>query len=204
MGYQNREKEMKFIVEGAISIKEVDDILYEIYKNKNIERVEGNSKDVYWHPVSESSCDFTRVRYPSSSKDLPQLTVKKKDKGYILDRIEIDLDVCNADNAVKLVNMVIGKPAGDITKTYSVLFLNKKEENVSVYKVDGCDHIFLEIEARSSDKVRSFEKQLKKGLENHNFNLKRVYHSLYELIIKNKIKDISKEEQNDKSSSTKE
>jgi len=192
MGFQDREKEMKFIVKGATSIKEVEALLYKAYTNKNIEKVVGASKDVYWHPVEKSTCDFVRLRYPSTKTEPATLTVKKKDKGYMLDRIEIDVNFSGneSDKLEKLQIMALGKPAGSIFKDYSVLFLNKKEENVSVYKVKDSDHIFLEIEAQTTDKVRSFEAQLKKYLQDHNFDLVRIHQSLYDLFILGQVKEV--------------
>jgi adenylate cyclase class IV len=158
VGYNNREIELKLEVKNAKSIEDVSKRLEKIFNYTK--SIKGKSKDVYWETGDNSKADFVRLRlYPDSS---PQVTVKYTDKGTNFDRVEIDLNVDSAKNAVHLINSLFGKPKGSIVKEYQVYFLDEEDSNISVYKVKDDPRVFIEIEARTKKKVLDISKSVKK------------------------------------------
>lgn len=180
MGYQNREIELKLLAKNAESIDEVALKLEKVFNYKKT--IRGKSKDVYWDPVKGCKADFVRLRhYPES---WPQVTVKYTDKGSNFDRVEIDLSVESAKNATEIMKSLLGKPRGSVTKEYQVYFLDNKETNISIYKIEKDERIFLEIEARSKKKVLEIKKALNKYLPELGFST--VDKSLYQLFVAQK------------------
>jgi len=186
LGYANREIELKFLVEGALSIEEVDNIIQLLFPTST--KISGISKDTYWAPSRHSDCDFTRLRHRTSNDEKAQVTIKKTHRGSNLNRIEIDVEVEDASNMYLLLNHALGKPKGEIIKDYRVYFLNK-HKNVSTYQIIKDNKIFIEIEALNSDEVRKISRKLKDLFKNHNMNIRKVSQSLYQLfVLKEKMK----------------
>jgi adenylate cyclase class IV len=180
VGHQNREIELKLVVDNAKSIDEVAKKIEKVFNYKKTLR--GKSKDVYWDPIRGSKADFVRLRnYPES---WPQVTVKYTDKGSNFDRVEIDLSVESAKNATEIMKSLLGKPSGSVTKEYQVYFLDNKDTNISVYKIEKDSRIFVEIEARSKKKVLDIKKSLNKYIPELGLSL--VEKSLYELFVNKK------------------
>lgn len=178
MGYKNREIELKLEVKNVKKIEDVTKKLEKIFNYRKT--VKGKSKDLYWGASKSSKADFVRLRlYPDG---LPQVTVKYTDKGSNFDRVEIDVNVDDAENAIQLMNSLFGKPKGEIVKEYQVYFLDKEDSNISVYKIKNDPRIFLEIEARSKEKVLEISNSVKQY--SPELSVKRVGKSLFQLFLK--------------------
>jgi len=177
VGHKNREIELKLEVLNVKSLAEVSSQLEKVFNYRKT--VKGKSRDLYWKATEKSKADFVRLRlYPDSS---PQVTVKYTDKGSNFDRVEIDLNVDNAKNAVELINSLFGKPTGSIYKEYQVYFLDKEDTNISVYQIKNDPRVFIEIEARTKKKVLDLSKSLKTYFPK--LKTKKVNQSLYQLFL---------------------
>ena len=179
MGYKNREIEVKLLVKGITSLKTVNNHLEKMFPDPE-DLVIGKSKDVYFHPPVGSEVDFARVRF-FPDRDGGQLTIKASDKGNNVDRIEVDVEVKDCDQAVKFLNHLLGRePTGTLTKRYIVYFLDKRDTTVSLYQLVGDSRVFLEVEARSMAKVDKLLKELENILP---YELERVNSSLFQLFV---------------------
>jgi len=179
MGYKNREIEVKLLVLGTSSMKTVNGHLESLFPDPE-DLIIGKSKDVYFLPPPKSKVDFARVRY-YPDKDGGQMTIKASDKGNNVDRVEIDVEVSDCDQSVKFLSSLLGtEPSGTLTKRYIVYFLDKRDTTVSLYQVVGDSRVFLEVEARSMDKVNRLLAELKKTVP---FEMQQVHSSLFQLFV---------------------
>lgn len=180
MGYKNREIETKFIVTSYSSYREIEDSLNTLLNDDRATKISGASKDVYWKPPRGSEADFVRVRYLPED-DSGQLTLKHTDKDNTQDRVEIDVDVANPDQAVELYKRLLGDPAGIISKRYTVYFLDKRDTTVSLYKIQSDPRFFIEVEARTKEKMDKVISRLKEDI---GLSLEVVNKSLFDIFIK--------------------
>ncbi|MCM8763357.1 MAG: CYTH domain-containing protein [Candidatus Omnitrophica bacterium] len=179
MGFMNREIERKFVVKGVTQMQAVRNYMDRTYPDPE-EIIIGKSKDVYFNPPNDSKADFARVRFSHDSKK-GQLTLKSSDKGNNVDRIEIDVEVEDADQAVEFCKILINtEPSGIIDKRYIVYILDKKDTTVSLYQIVGDQRIFLEIEARALDKVDKVLAEIKKDLP---YALESLDKSLFQIFV---------------------
>ena len=179
MGYKNREIEKKFIVaDSKLSFKEVCYLArYAIVDWE--EQVSGRSKDLYWKSHDPVAADFIRLRYmPDGSGEL---TLKRADQGSNVNRIEIDVVVPEPKQTGKFLKQLFGDPLGDIHKDYFILRLDEEDTTVSVYKIKGRSHVFIEVEARTLAKVDGLAKRLSTRIK-----MNQEKRSLYELFFRSK------------------
>jgi adenylate cyclase class IV len=177
MGYRNREIEKKFEIKNGwrydATAKTVKCCLRKLIKKI----IHGDSTDIYFNTPKSIKADFARVRMMPHGE--AQMTVKHSDKGSTTNRVEIDVDVKDPAQAIAICTQFFGLPARSVRKRYSVFFLDKKDTNVSIYKVQGDHRIFLEIEARDIKKVERITKKLKKAIDLHHEKK-----SIYQLFVK--------------------
>lgn len=151
MGHKNREIEKKFTVDNG-NLDEVQSLIYQTLGDKNVDSIlHDASRDYYWDTPKGLNADFIRLRIMPD--DTAQLTLKHTDKGDNTDRIEIDVPVGSPDQGRAFLNHLIGESTGSVYKEYYVFFLDKRDTTVSVYRVRGDKRIFVEIEARSLERV---------------------------------------------------
>lgn len=174
MGYRNHEIEKKYTVNGHTLVSSFN-LLKKLLTSYRTDS--DTSTDVYWHiPANlKAKADFIRVRRFDNKHG--ELTVKKALKGNT-HRIEIDL-LANPKQSIALVDQLIGKRAGTITKTYKVLVLDKIGTTVSLYRVKNDKRIFLEVEARTLEQVNRIISKIKKVLE-----IEYEARSLYQIFLK--------------------
>jgi adenylate cyclase class IV len=143
-----------------------------------VKTIVGDSSDVYWLPSRPVTADFIRVRYHPAGGG--QITVKHEDKKDNLDRVEIDVDVQDPDQAVKMLKAAEGPPVGVLRKKYTVFFVDNDDTNVSVYKVRGDSRVFVEIEAKKEKVVNELVGTVRDGAK---YKLRRVASSLFSMFI---------------------
>jgi hypothetical protein len=177
MGFNNREKEIKLLVEGCADRKKIDKLCRKLFRP--VHTVDNKQRtDYFW---TSPKCNFYRVRQMGDKISGPgQTTVKKCDKGDNVDRLEIDVDVDNALQAIKQKTADTGKKPDTVCKIYSVLFLDDKETNISVYQVANDKNVFIEVEARNLRQVNQIVNSLKDLLP---YNLRQIKNSLYEMFV---------------------
>ena len=180
MGFNNRELEVKLLVDGQVSLTEISSLLKNMLEYKKI--IHETSKDEYWKPASVSKADFIRLRHYSNGR--AQLTVKYTDKGDNFDRVEQDLDVEDPKQMALMLNSILGKRHGEIVKEYVVFVMDAHDTTISVYQIKRDRRVFIEVEARTKKKVQYLVSQVQKIIPE--FSLIREKKSLYELFLKNK------------------
>lgn len=179
MGYKNREIEVKLLMQNVASMKAVDKHLQEMFPDPE-DLIIGKSKDVYFFPPEGSKADFARVRF-FPDRDGGQMTIKWSDKGNNVDRVEIDVEVSDCDQAVSFLEAFTGqKASGVINKRYIVYFLDKRDTTVSLYQVVNDSRVFLEVEARRMEKVDKLLEDIKKHIP---YSAERVNKSLFQLFV---------------------
>ncbi len=178
MGWGNREVEIKLQVLNDFTFNQVSSQLRDFYGDICDRIISGASKDIYFKAPRASKADFVRVRY-GTRDELSQITLKYSDRGTNKNRVEIDVEVSDPDQAEVLLKYCLGKPVGKIKKKYHVYFLNDYD-NVSCYQIDGDDRVFIEIEAKTRKKVDKLRKELTSTF----LDLKVINKSLYQLFLK--------------------
>lgn len=165
MGHRNREIEVKMLIAGQFGTicSELDKLLA---NEKPIIRV-GSSLDTYW-PVPDAEAQFLRVR---ERDGIRQITVKGKDRGDNVNRIEVDIDSTSEVHKIhRLIRCVLGKPAGIIAKTYRVWELESEYDTVCAYEVHQPANdlgVVVEVEARTEGRMRELERMV----INHFYNV---------------------------------
>lgn len=177
MGYKNREIERKFVIAEKDYNSGVRLLKRAIGNWDRL--VTGDSTDIYFEVPSNLPADFARVRMMPRGK--AQLTIKYQDRDCNLDRVEIDVNVDDPAQAIAFCTHLFGYPARSVRKKYLVLFLDDRDTNVSIYTVRGDKRVFIEIEARTVEKVEKITKRLGKKL-----SIEVEKRSIYQLFVKRK------------------
>lgn len=186
MSYRHREIEVKLLVKNT-SLDAANEVLASLFGKEKSRLIFGASLDTYWHVLGEVKADFIRMR---ERDGIRQITVKGKDKGHNLNRLEIDIDSTSSVNDIaKLLTAAHGKPAGKIGKTYYVYWLGRSEyETVCAYAVhiDGetYPHTVVEVETTSEERMQSVEKLVVCEFQARGMTIERAPGSLYEMFIK--------------------
>lgn len=181
MGHRNREIEVKLLVPGTYEFvcTELNRLLD---KEKPIIRV-GSSLDTYW-PVPDAEAQFLRVR---ERDGIRQITVKGKDRGDNLNRIEVDIDSTSETHRIhRLIRCVLGKPAGVIQKLYRVWELESEYDTVCAYEVTQPTNtmgVIVEVEARTEERMLELEKTVIRYFGYGGLVVTRAPGSLYEMFI---------------------
>lgn len=184
MSYRNREIESKLIVFDR-NLGYVNVVLAQLFDKEKTRLLFGSSVDTYWTiNNSEVDADFIRMR---ERDGIRQITVKGKDKGTNLDRLEIDIDsTTEVSKIMKLLTAAHGKPAGTVGKTYYVYWLGQSEyTTVCCYSVDGHNypHTIVEVETTSKDKMLELEAKVLDSFRNLGDRIERAPGSLFEMFI---------------------
>lgn len=88
------------------------------------------------------------------SRSLKEVTLKSKDKGNNLDRLELNLGVLDSQTAFSLLNHVHGKPIGVIHKDNEYVIFTKDQAVISIADVDG--ELYLEVEGENFHHVNEY------------------------------------------------
>lgn len=181
MSYRGREIEIKLAT--VTDLDAVHKVLGgELYVSRS---VYDSSTDTYWHLPSGVRGDFIRMR-ELGTDDRVQITVKGKDKGTNVDRIEVEIESTAGRYLTRnLLTAAHGKAAGTVTKTYHVYWLTGENEhtNVSCYSIDGVEGTYIEIESISLSKVIDLEAKVREILGRNGIHVREAGGSLYELYI---------------------
>lgn len=187
MGYRNREVELKLLVDGHSTMASVErairPLLSELTDQQARPVVVGCAADTYWAAPDESPADFIRLRIldEEDARGNPaQITLKSSDKGSNINRIEVDLGVSDHSQANKLLTLMLGDPLGQVTKRYTVFFLEDIHTTVSVYKVMKDKRIFVEVEATTLKRVKEITKIL---MDQGGLKFTRIPQSLFEMFV---------------------
>jgi adenylate cyclase class IV len=149
--------------------------------------VVGCASDTYWDVPEESQADFLRLRIldePDEGGNPAQITLKASDKGGNVNRVEVDLGVSDHVQANKLLTYLLGDPLGQVTKRYTVYFLEDVHTTISVYKVMKDKRIFVEVEATTLKRVKEMTKTL---VEKGGLKVERIPQSLFDMFVQKKI-----------------
>lgn len=181
MGFRGREIESKLIIPD-IHFQGLCMTLDELLADQQPIVRYGSSVDTYW-PVHDGrvDADFLRVR---ERDGIRQITVKGKDKGHNLNRIEIDIDSTSETHKIhRLVRCLLGKPAGVIAKTYQVWELDSEYDTVCAYQVTTprFQPMIVEVEARTEERMLELEALVREKFKG--YGIVRSPGSLFELFI---------------------
>jgi translation initiation factor 2 beta subunit (eIF-2beta)/eIF-5 len=158
-----REIEKKFIVDLPIeSARFRLDVMYPIAT-----RISGSSTDTFW---TQPGVDFVRLR-----KNTNELTIKVTDKATIEDRVEENVEVMDYETTKRFCNRTFGTPRGEIEKAYLVIFLD--DAILSLYTVEGREQVYLEVEAKSLEKVNEIAAYIEGFMP-----IKQEMRSLYQIV----------------------
>lgn len=183
MGYKDREIEVKLLTKSARSMKRVNVFVHNALENQYQCRpiIVGSATDIYWQAPEDSDADFIRLRELDNTDDKgcnSQITLKYSDKGGNINRVEIDVPIGDKAKGAKLLTYLLGDPLGTITKDYVVYFLDDEHTTVSVYQVIKDKRVFVEVEAKTMQRVRQII-----DLISGQYEYERVQQSLFELFV---------------------
>lgn len=154
IGY--RERESKFVVhESWTSALKA---LRKLYPDRSKELI-AQTIDDYWELPNKDS--FLRLRSSwgytgeGERRELREVTVKSKDKGNNLDRLEINAGIAGVKDMRALLKVALGPKVGRIAKVEYVYF-DANSMVISLTRIKG--KIYLEIESPSITRnlARSF------------------------------------------------
>lgn len=176
MNSSNREIEVKYRVDGY-SLTEMWTALNEM----GILEVERTvefclTKDFYF---AAPDVDIVRLRdslgwdQNGFSRQLRELTVKRKDRGNNFNRLEINAGITDCASQLEMLTLLFGEPIAQISKEERVMWL--KDGTILSLACIGSD-LFLEIEGPNEDTVYWYH-----DLFNNEFILSREDKSLIEI-----------------------
>jgi len=181
MGQRNREIEVKLKLSGITYATAVSELTELLREQNPLIRI-GSSLDTYWVTAEAPEAQFLRVR---ERDGIRQITVKGKDRGDNLNRIEVDIDSTSETHRIhRLMRCLLGRPAGIIQKTYQVWELESEYDTVCVYQltqpVQG--GLYVEMEARSMERMLELEQLVLRAFP----RAKRAEGSLFEMYVERK------------------
>ena len=181
MGYQNREVEVKLLVTNYSKMAAVDKRINEFLKEfyPNADYFKGKAGDMYWKAQNDVPGDFVRLRRKPGQKG-GYMTIKCQDKEVVTDRIEIDVDIPDLTQAVRLFTAERGHCAGDVVKTYHVYVLEDEHTTISVYKIVNDPRVFLEVEAKTNKRVQEITKAI---LDQTDLEMQWVNNSVFDIFV---------------------
>lgn len=125
-----------------------------------------------------------------------QITVKGKDKGTNLDRLEVDVDsTSDVAKITKLLTSAFGKSSGKVGKTYYVYWTGHSEHTtICCYSVnfpdktqlEGYPHIIVEVETISMDKMLELEARVITAFQETGMKIERAPGSLFDMFVNKK------------------
>lgn len=189
MGYKDREIEWKLLTDGFVSIAPVEKIITQLLLDVNNgdrgcrPTIIGCASDTYWSAPEESPADFVRLRVLDDTDEHgnpAQITLKASDRGGNVNRVEVDLGVSDHSQANKLLTMMLGDPLGQVTKRYTVFFLEDVHTTISIYKIVRDKRVFVEVEARTLKRVKEITRIL---VERGGLCFTRIPQSLYDMFV---------------------
>lgn len=190
MGFRHREIEVKLLVMN-MDLETVNRHLKSLFSTEITRTIFGSSVDTYWSLGEDVKGQFIRMR---ERDGIRQITVKGKDRGSNINRIEIDVDSTSDVSTInKLLNAAHGKAAGRIGKTYYVHWLEGESEhtNVCCYCVEPefmrvYPHIVIEVESTTESKMLEIEAKVSSHFSRQGYVIERAPGSLYEMFINTK------------------
>ena len=184
MNNNDREIEIKMEAIG-VTLEELDSKFRLLYYTGDKIQTHGQGKDVFWYPagIAGDTADFVRLR---EDGERCELTVKAKDKGDNLDRMEKNVAVLTSwEDTKSLMINVLGNPLGEVEKKYIVY--NDVESGVIVclYQVLGDeDRVFMEVEGPDFILVDEMARDIQDSFREYGgVVLYRNFESLYEMFI---------------------
>lgn len=176
-----RELEVKYVLK--LSLSRAERILQDLHDSKDESGYRTCfTVDNYWK--LKGKAQFIRVRDSWGRTDsgehctLKEVTVKAKDKGSNVDRLEVNAAVTQVKYLVKALSLALGRKPKRLAKADIVQFL-KDGTVYSLCVVEGTT--YLEVE---SPNLRLLEKHCKRALKAFKGYIRREPKSLYELYIK--------------------
>lgn len=151
-----RERESKFLVQETWT--EALAILRKLYPDRSKELI-AQTIDDYWELPNKAS--FLRLRSSwgytgdGERRTLREVTVKCKDKGDNLDRIEVNAGIGGVKDMRALLRVALGKKAGRICKTEWVYF-DSGGMVLSLSRIKGRLYIEIESSSKTRNLARSF------------------------------------------------
>lgn len=184
ISYRNREIETKLLAFNT-DLDRVNEMLNGMFGTQKTKLLFGSSVDTYWSIDREDvDADFIRMR---ERDGIRQITVKGKDKGTNLDRLEVDIDsTSDVSKITKLLTSAHGKPIGRIGKIYYVYWLGTYD-TVCCYTVDTVGgtypHTIIEIECTNTSRMLSLETKVLEEAKRLDIHMERAPGSLYEMFL---------------------
>jgi hypothetical protein len=182
MSYRNREKESKLLTDTC-DLGTVNRLLSELLGENKTKLLFGSSTDIYWtlaYPDAEA--DFLRVR---ERDGCVEVTVKGKDRGTNLDRMEMEYRTTNSlQEVINVHQAALGPPAGTVSKMYYVYWVNKTD-TICCYVLMGQDYrnVVVEVEAGTMDRMLALEDKVTAYLVSGGIQVSRAPGSLFEMFI---------------------
>lgn len=176
----NREIEKKYRIFPNGSLVDLLNTAYSILRGKVdfTEHEYGMDVDTYW--VLEDFADYTTLRVRRSQEGNGELTLKSRDSSSNLNRMEENVYLSDPEKARKMMYMVHGPHATEISKIFYKWKFNGGE--LVVYRIVGRhDDTYLEIEGPSEKFVLDIGKTLEKQLKKQGIALQTETKSMSEL-----------------------
>lgn len=179
MSFRNREIESKLLVEN-LSLAETNEILRSIFPDFT-RSVFGTSEDIYW-TINGQEAQFIRLRRRDDG--VQEITVKARDRGTNLDRLEVDiLSNSSPDKVVRLLTAAFGQPHPPVKKTYWVYWVGESQhDTVCCYQVGS--EVYIELETTSKSKLLVTESKVVGEFSRRVLSVRRAEGSLYEMYVK--------------------
>lgn len=189
MTIDNREIESKWLVKDT-DLETVRSALESILNGSITKSIFESSTDIYWIPGFEAKAQFSRLR---DGNGIRQLTVKARDKGSNINRLEIDLDCTSPiDKIIAYQEALFGPAAGQVSKRYHVYWtMGNEHTSVSAYTVfvNSKPHpdTIVEIETLSIEGLTAMDEAIITPLQDMGLEVTRAPGSLFEMFVSREV-----------------
>lgn len=177
-----REIELKYLMTEPVGLEEVGEKLKLILKKnkKKINLITKCETNDFYFPAPSNEIRRLRDSWGKNDKGysehLQEITVKRKDKTSIRDRFEYNFRFFTpkSEDAYKLLEFMLGPPAGKIYKREIIFFLDG-DVVLSITTINDLSVVYLEMEGPSLRAVKAMDVLIKP-----NFKMKRQTQSFFE------------------------
>ncbi len=189
MSVRNREIESKWLVKDT-DLDTTRHALEDVLGTSITKSIFGSSVDTYWVPDSKAEAQFVRMR---ERDGIRQITVKSRDKGSNINRLEVDVDsTSEVSKITRLLGALFGKAAGKVSKSYYVYWDSEHEHtNICAYTVLDGDtiypHTIVELETTTMEKLDEMDKRIIPALRKRGLEVTRAPGSLFEMFVEKSV-----------------
>lgn len=188
MQEKNREIERKYLVDERWSLETLGHLVdssLDLDGHEYVKIASCHTVDTYYAPPAASQIQFIRTRDSMGNmrdgefRILKEVTIKQKDRGSNLNRLEINVQVGSVEAMKQVLELTLATARlGEIRKSEQVWFVKDAGHEVVISTCHIGKDLYIEVEGPSEELVTKYSEEFEQLIR-----LRRESRSLFEIYI---------------------